>query len=523
MSWLRVGLSGVLVLAITGLASGQTKTALEPLPNPAPKPLTVEVKPIQVCKGHSYDCHSVDISPDGQLLATTGNLRVRLWNLATGKQVGAFDVVAGDSTFLAVFSPDGKALACTCGDGCAVHLLTTASGKVIKRIGPLPARASLVAFAPDGKRLLTVCDDCRLRVWDVTTGEEIKKSRLGNLGKKTTLVALSPDCRRIVLQAEENTCVLDVESGKEVCRFPWGEDEKGPERSNAFVFSPDGRYLTARVRAECAIRLWDLTTGKLARDITWDKDPDEKARQGAYTLTFSPDAKSLIVACNDGRIRVWETATGGLRYQAEEATGFILAARDSSLLVTADHLKATLRVWDRWNPAGKQGAEIKGRQADQLWDDLRRPDSAQAFQAMTSLVIAPDDTIALIGRRLKAVEPADGAKLDRLIANLDSNDFPTRDAASRQLAQLGPTAKAKLLAAQEQGVSKEASRRIESLLDGLENPEGAEWRRTLRTVEVLEAIRTPAARRLLEDLAQGAPGALLTEQAKASLKRLKKD
>jgi hypothetical protein len=44
--------------------------------------------------------------------------------------------------------------------------------------------------------------------------------------------------------------------------------------------------------------------------------------------------------------------------------------------------------------------------------------------------------------------------------------------------------------------------------------------RSLRAVAVLERLATPAARRLLAELARGAPGAALTEDAKAALDRL---
>jgi len=46
--------------------------------------------------------------------------------------------------------------------------------------------------------------------------------------------------------------------------------------------------------------------------------------------------------------------------------------------------------------------------------------------------------------------------------------------------------------------------------------------RHARAVWVLEKARTPAARRLLEELARGAPHALLTREAKAALARLRK-
>jgi hypothetical protein len=69
--------------------------------------------------------------------------------------------------------------------------------------------------------------------------------------------------------------------------------------------------------------------------------------------------------------------------------------------------------------------------------------------------------------------------------------------------------------------SPEVRRRVEMLVVRLEQlvPPGPRLR-ALGALEVLEAIGTPEARKVLEGLAQGAPEARLTQEAKASLLRL---
>jgi len=65
----------------------------------------------------------------------------------------------------------------------------------------------------------------------------------------------------------------------------------------------------------------------------------------------------------------------------------------------------------------------------------------------------------------------------------------------------------------------EVRRRVERLLAQLQ-PRAPERLREGRAILVLESRTTPAARRLLARLAAGVPGARLTQEAKAALKRL---
>jgi hypothetical protein len=63
-------------------------------------------------------------------------------------------------------------------------------------------------------------------------------------------------------------------------------------------------------------------------------------------------------------------------------------------------------------------------------------------------------------------------------------------------------------------------RRIEQILKHLEAAPSADLRRSLRAIEALELCQTLSARKLLEILAEGLPGAQLTEDARMTLRRL---
>ena len=110
----------------------------------------------------------------------------------------------------------------------------------------------------------------------------------------------------------------------------------------------------------------------------------------------------------------------------------------------------------------------------------------------------------------------------QLIADLNHERFAVREAAARELRQLGELSQPGLeMALARPGVSLETRQRLEQMLSQLPRLSG-ESLRDLRAIEVLERLDTPEARALLEELAKGDPDARLTHDAKASLERLRR-
>jgi hypothetical protein len=128
--------------------------------------------------------------------------------------------------------------------------------------------------------------------------------------------------------------------------------------------------------------------------------------------------------------------------------------------------------------------------------------------------------VAELGRRLKPVESAPAAVTGPLLAELGSGSFKRREAAARQLRELGDRAEAALRTALAANPGEETRRRIESLLAGLDAALRPENVRELRAVALLELAGTEEARRVLAVLASGIPSAPLTREARAALARL---
>src|SRR5262249_33284153 len=145
---------------------------------------------------------------------------------------------------------------------------------------------------------------------------------------------------------------------------------------------------------------------------------------------------------------------------------------------------------------------------EEAWKDLSGDDAGRAQKATWALARTPDKSVRLLQSRLRPIKPVTRERLERLIGDIDSDQFTTREKATAELQELGegpePAPRQKL----QTKPPLEQSRRIEKLLARLEGatPDG-ETLRSWRALRVLEHANTPEARRLLQVIAGGAEGA----------------
>jgi hypothetical protein len=164
-------------------------------------------------------------------------------------------------------------------------------------------------------------------------------------------------------------------------------------------------------------------------------------------------------------------------------------------------------------------------QADlrKLWTDLGGGNARLAHEASWKLVANPDQAVPFLKNRVKPLSPVDAARVRRLIADLDSQQFQVREAARRALELLDRQAEQPIRQALAGAKSLELRRRLENILH--KSTLVPEVLRDLRAVSTLERIGSRDAHAVLESLARGDSDARLTDAARAALKRLarKKD
>jgi WD40 repeat protein len=106
-----------------------------------------------------------------------------------------------------------------------------------------------IAFSPDSKTLISSSDDNTLKLWDVTTGQELRTF-----------------------------------SG----HTKWGHD---------VAFSPDGKTVVS-ANSDGTVKLWDVTTGQVLRNFTGHKGQ-------VLAVAFSPDGRWAASGGDDGVIKLW--------------------------------------------------------------------------------------------------------------------------------------------------------------------------------------------------------------------------
>jgi RNA polymerase sigma factor (sigma-70 family) len=468
--------------------------------------------------GHRHSITSLVFSADGQQVFSTAGIAdehpPQVWDARTGEQCHEL----GDYPYSAValaLSPDGKLLAAS--DSQTIRLWDVASRKEVRRcVGHKNDTSGFtdcipIAWSADGKTLVSgSCDDQTIRLWDAATG---KQRRVIDAKQEwPDSVVLSPDGKIVAAGGYQDGTIRlwSADTGKELPPIAATH-----QFVTALAFSPDGSALASGLLSG-AIHLWEPTTGRLLH--RWD------TKEGwIFQVAFSRDGRSLASVHLNGSVRLWEIATERERARFTGHRGAVRAvafSRDDRRIASGSD-DTTLLVWDATNGA-RPDAALSAKQLHALWADLIDTDASRAYRAMWQMALAPKHALPFLAERLHPITPLDAKQqkqIERLLADLDKESFPARQRAEMELEEMGPAIESALRKALKGKPQLEVRRRIETVLEKVAGWSG-ERLRTLRALEAIEYMNTPEARRLLESLANGTPHAWLTEEARKIRQRL---
>jgi hypothetical protein len=268
------------------------------------------------------------------------------------------------------------------------------------------------------------------------------------------------------------------------------------------------------------LRVWERATGEPIRTLS---------PTVTRVLAFSPNGRFLASGGKgfSGHLRVgygagidvWETFSGKKVLALAVSPECVAFSSDGKQLATGgqDHC---ITLWE----APKFEAAVKGKapsveELDAWWLALGNT-AADACPAIEQMLEAPEQSVALLKERARPIRLSDPDTVNKLVAQLDSENFADRQQAQQTLEKMGEGAEPFLLKVLEgTALNLEARRRVQDVVKKCSKMSSTS-RQNYRAVMVLEWIGSPAARDLLRHLADGAPKARLTLEAQAALKRL---
>jgi WD40 repeat protein len=482
-------------------------------------------------QGHRMGVGSVHFRADNRTAITSGwDGLLHFWDVQTGELKRK---ITGKTDSVLKMLPDARTYLAE-GDDKKLHVYELDTGNEIRVIQGWKVRAYQFALSPDGRVLAQVdAEDKKVNLTDSAAGKHLHTLMGFNLPFMG--MSFAPDSRSLfVWSADKTVTVWDPATGEKRRHFAAPADVgPGPLPRNANSYpsfmaslSPDGKLLAFGFQGNAPrldiLPVLDATTGKEICRFTTAPD-------GVSHLAFSPDGKSLAWGgWREGTVYLGEIATGRERHHFVGHTGRIFAlafSADGKMLISGSH-DTTALVWDltnRLTTGPKYSTVLSVEELETHWKTLVAEDAKAAFRAMQILASDPIHSVPYLRTRLHPISPADEKRLQKWIADLDSDQFAVRETATSELGKLGEAALHAMRKALEANPALETRRRLEPLIEKLEREErspSGERLRIWRALEVMERAGTPEAKEVLTTLANGAPGARQTVESKAALQRL---
>ncbi len=269
--------------------------------------------------------------------------------------------------------------------------LWDSTGRPVKRLGvDHTAEVHCVKFSPNDSQLVSASNDGTMRLWDISTGEQLMKFDL-----LQDTVSFSPDGLQIFSASSKYMCVWDTKTGEKVRQRKFATQLKAK-----LSFSLDGTRLAA-VNDDGDIHVFDTSTGacifqgrggRLAFQRTkilavafstdgtrifsgltdgtlriWDLSVDSKLDTSEDThhkavagIAFSPDCTRICTwrpwPSRDYHIRVWDLSTGLVltKFKGHRERVSSVAFSPNNTRVVSGSFEGALRIWDSNN-----GRQIK--------------------------------------------------------------------------------------------------------------------------------------------------------------------
>jgi WD40 repeat protein len=240
-----------------------------------------------------------------------------------------------------VFSPDGTRVVSGSYDG-SVRIWDASTGSEVRSLEGHTDLVNSVAFSADGRHIVSGSYDRSVRIWDAATGMEVRT--LEGHTSSVHSVAFSTDCRHIVSGSDDRSVrIWDASTGEEVRTL-----EGHTSAVNSVAFSADGRRIVSG-SDDRSVRIWDASTGAEVRML-------ERHTYDVNSVAFSADGRRIVSGSDDRFVRIWDALTGAEVRTLDGHTSLIhsvaFSTDDRHIVSGSDD--ESVRIWD-----ASTGAEVR--------------------------------------------------------------------------------------------------------------------------------------------------------------------
>jgi WD40 repeat protein/serine/threonine protein kinase len=233
-----------------------------------------------------------------------------------------------------------------------------------------------VKFTSDGHLLATGCLDGTARLWEASTGRQIRKLSVGR--SFVLLLDFSPNDRRLVTPNLDGTAkVWDVASGQELFTLTGHGDWV-----YCAAFSPDGNTIATASRDK-TVRLWD------ARDGTQLKIAG-RYDDSVMCVAFSPDGRKLAYAGGSGDRFINSSDTAVRILDLETGQSRALAGHSSTIACVVFSPGGEHVATASWDGTARLGNVRSGTQMDPFF-------TGPHYSAFWSVAFSPDGRLCAVG------------------------------------------------------------------------------------------------------------------------------
>lgn len=243
---------------------------------------------------------SVGFGPDGKWLACAcGNGKVVLWDVPARKKVASYR--CGFGLMSMSVSLDGQRLAVASRLPNQVSILDRLTGET-KHLWRVTQDVETVTFAPDGQHVIVTGERGLAALVHAASGEVVAECE-EHVGAVT---AVSHHPRRRLIATGDDSGTVHL-WGTE--RFPLRSIKAYDAPVSCAAFSPDGRYLATGVRTRehpdtpAVIRIWNVATGEMVKELRGHE-------RTIWCLAWHPSGKRLASGSEDMTVRIWEPFEG---------------------------------------------------------------------------------------------------------------------------------------------------------------------------------------------------------------------